>query len=137
MIPNRILPPATLRRFALALIAVLPLVAGCGGKKTEDAKTDVILSIRAVVVRTADLAEDDFEPFDPDQSPGRIRPFAPQTPKGAPSVPPMPNPAANPMPRPADAPPLQAAPPAPLKPQAAPAPAFQDEEDPEDPEDSG
>ncbi|MGA3402756.1 MAG: outer membrane protein assembly factor BamD [Acetobacteraceae bacterium] len=40
MIPNRILPPATLRRFALALIAVLPLVAGCGGKKTEDAKTD-------------------------------------------------------------------------------------------------
>jgi outer membrane protein assembly factor BamD len=40
MIPNRILPPATLRRFALALVAVLPLMAGCGSKKTEDAKTD-------------------------------------------------------------------------------------------------
>jgi outer membrane protein assembly factor BamD len=40
MIPNRILPPATLRRFALALFAILPLVAGCGSKKTDDAKTD-------------------------------------------------------------------------------------------------
>src|ERR1700739_2965071 len=40
MIPNRILPPATLRRFALALVAVLPLMAGCGSKKTEDAKAD-------------------------------------------------------------------------------------------------
>jgi type II secretory pathway component GspD/PulD (secretin) len=119
-------------------IASVPVVSDLLGHRSDvDTKTDVILSIRAVVVRTADLGEEDFEPFDPDQSPGRIRPFAPQTPKGAPSVPPMPNPAANPMPRPADAPPPQAAPPAPLKPQAAPAPAFQDEEDPEDPEDSG
>jgi outer membrane protein assembly factor BamD len=42
MIPNRIMPPATLRRFALALtlLALLPLVAGCGGKKAEDPATD-------------------------------------------------------------------------------------------------
>jgi len=37
MIPNRILPPATLRRFALALLAVLPLLAGCGSKQTDTA----------------------------------------------------------------------------------------------------
>jgi outer membrane protein assembly factor BamD len=37
MIPNRILPPATLRRFALALLAVLPLLAGCGSKKADTA----------------------------------------------------------------------------------------------------
>ncbi|HEY3847829.1 MAG TPA: outer membrane protein assembly factor BamD, partial [Acetobacteraceae bacterium] len=40
MIPNRILPPATLRRFALVMLAMLPIVAGCGGKKADDAKTD-------------------------------------------------------------------------------------------------
>jgi type II secretory pathway component GspD/PulD (secretin) len=119
-------------------ISSIPVLSDLLGHRSDvDTKTDVILSIRAVVVRTADLAEDDFEPFDPDQAPGRIRPFAPRAPKGPPSVPPMPNPAANPIPNPAYAPPPQAAPPAPLKPQAAPAPAIQDEEDPEDPEDSG
>lgn len=39
MIPNRIQLPA-LRRFALALLTVLPLVAGCGGKKTDDTPSD-------------------------------------------------------------------------------------------------
>jgi outer membrane protein assembly factor BamD len=36
MIPNRILPSALLRRFALVSLAVLPLVAGCGGGKKAD-----------------------------------------------------------------------------------------------------
>ena len=40
MTPNRILPSATLRRSALALLAVLPLVAGCGGKKADEAGAD-------------------------------------------------------------------------------------------------
>ena len=40
MTSNRTLPPATLRRFALALLFVLPLVAGCGGKKTDATATD-------------------------------------------------------------------------------------------------
>jgi type II secretory pathway component GspD/PulD (secretin) len=47
---------------------------------TKD-KTDVILSIRAVVVRKPDLAEDDFEAFDPDQAPGAGKPFEPKAAK--------------------------------------------------------
>jgi outer membrane protein assembly factor BamD len=49
MIPNRIQPPATLRRFALALLLVLPLVAGCGGKKADDSATDANASANAPV----------------------------------------------------------------------------------------
>ncbi|MDR3671971.1 MAG: secretin N-terminal domain-containing protein [Holophaga sp.] len=41
-------------------------------------KTDVILTLRAVVVRKPDLAEDDFEAFDPDQAPGANKPFEPK-----------------------------------------------------------
>ena len=44
-------------------------------------KTDVILTIRAVVVRKPDLAEDDFEAFDPDRAPNTGKPFEPKTPK--------------------------------------------------------
>ena len=47
----------------------------------EKDKTDVILSIRAVVVRKPDLAEDDFEAFDPDRAPNIGKPFEPQAPK--------------------------------------------------------
>ncbi|MDR3671876.1 MAG: hypothetical protein P4L36_13595 [Holophaga sp.] len=61
----------------------IPVVKSLLGHKTDDdAKTDVILSIKAVVVRKADLAEEDFEPFDPEQAPNRVRPFAPQTKAG-------------------------------------------------------
>jgi type II secretory pathway component GspD/PulD (secretin) len=57
----------------------IPVVQNLLGHKTDnDAKTDVILSIKAVVVRKADLAEEDFEPFDPEQAPSKVRPFAPQ-----------------------------------------------------------
>jgi outer membrane protein assembly factor BamD len=35
MIPTRILPAASLRRSSLVLLAVLPLLAGCGGSKSE------------------------------------------------------------------------------------------------------
>jgi type II secretory pathway component GspD/PulD (secretin) len=38
-------------------------------------KTDVVLTIRAVVVRKPDLAEDDFEAFDPDRAPNAGKPF--------------------------------------------------------------
>ena len=44
----------------------------------EDSKTDVILTIRAVVVRQPDLKEEDFEAFDPDQAGLETKPFAPK-----------------------------------------------------------
>ena len=50
-------------------------------------KTDVILSIRSVIVRKPDLQEDDFEAYDPDSAPSLAKPFAPQPVKTAPNVP--------------------------------------------------
>jgi len=50
------------------------------GKKS---RVDVILSLRAVVVRKPDLVEEDFEPYDPDQAPGALKPFAPKPEKKA------------------------------------------------------
>jgi type II secretory pathway component GspD/PulD (secretin) len=51
------------------------LLGHTDGKKS---RVDVLLSIRAVVVRKPNLVESDFEPFDPEQSPGSIKPFAPK-----------------------------------------------------------
>jgi type II secretory pathway component GspD/PulD (secretin) len=77
------------------------------------AKVDVILSLRAVIVRKPDLLEEDFEAFDPDQAPSQAKPFAPQAARTTPNVPmnvlpPVlpPSPAAQglPMPDPAYAP---------------------------------
>jgi outer membrane protein assembly factor BamD len=46
MIPNRTLSPAKLRHAAFVLLAVLPLLAGCGGgKKTDDAAADPNASV--------------------------------------------------------------------------------------------
>jgi type II secretory pathway component GspD/PulD (secretin) len=72
-------------------------------------KTDVILTIRAVVVRKPDLAEDDFEAFDPDRGPNIGKPFEPQAPKTRLNVPmnafpETPTPAASPVAKPAPAP---------------------------------
>jgi type II secretory pathway component GspD/PulD (secretin) len=106
-------------------ISDIPILGDLLGNhnNTKD-KTDVVLTIRAVVVRKPDLAEDDFEAFDPDRAPNAGKPFeAPVTkavnvPMNA--VPPVnaPAPAAKPTPAPTPAPQPQTAPPA-----AAPAPA--------------
>ena len=103
-------------------IASIPVVSDLLGHRDDvDTKTDVILTIKAVVVRTADLQEEDFEPFDPDQAPNRARPFTPPTEKrGAGEAP-------APAPRP-----VLAAPPAPAPPAAARAPELQDLPDDED-----
>ncbi|HWQ07681.1 MAG TPA: secretin N-terminal domain-containing protein, partial [Holophaga sp.] len=52
-----------------------------GHHYTNGAKTDVILTIRAVMVRRPDLGEEDFEAFDPDLATSQSGPF---TPKAAP-----------------------------------------------------
>jgi len=51
------------------------------------AKVDVILSLRAVIVRKPDLLEEDFEAFDPEQAPSQAKPFAPQPAQTTPNVP--------------------------------------------------
>jgi len=95
----------------------------------ERNKTDVILSIRAVVVRKPDLAEDDFEAFDPDRAPNAGKPFEPQAAKPvnvpmnaapAPKGPPAPRPAPAPQPAPAAQPAPPPAPPAVVPPAAVP-----------------
>ena len=68
--------------------------------------------MRAVVVRKPDLAEEDFEAFDPDLAPNAAKPFSPPETKGTPKVP---------MNAVAPSKPQPAAPAA--SPQAAPAPA--------------
>ena len=54
-----------------------------GNTKKSRTKKDVILTIRAVVVRKPDLQEEDFEAFDPDQAPSIAKPFAPKPEKAA------------------------------------------------------
>ncbi len=46
------------------------------------AKTDVILTIRAVLVRRPDLTADDFEAFDPDLAASKAGPFVPKPTEG-------------------------------------------------------
>ena len=49
-----------------------------GNTSRTTAKTDVILTIRAVVVRKPDFADEDFEAFDPEQAAGEKKPFTPK-----------------------------------------------------------
>jgi general secretion pathway protein D len=56
----------------------LPILGRLFGNNRKDkSRTDMILTLRAVVVRKPDLVESDFAPFDPDQTPTAIKPFAP------------------------------------------------------------
>ncbi len=49
-----------------------------GSNQKNKSRTDVLLTLRAVIVRKPDLGEEDFGPFDPDQAPGAAKPFAPK-----------------------------------------------------------
>ena len=49
-----------------------------GHRDDNDVRTNVILSIRAVLVRKADLTDEDFGPFDPDLAPNADKPFVPK-----------------------------------------------------------
>ena len=74
----------------------------------SDEKKDVILTIRAVVVRQPDLRESDFEAFDPDQAGLASKPFAPVV--SAAAAPQGPKPPAPPQPAAPPAGPDEAAP---------------------------
>ena len=99
-------------------ITDIPVIGGLlANHANEKDKTDVILSIRAVVVRKPDLAEDDFEAFDPDQAPGIGKPFEPKVPKTKLNVP-M-NAFQETQPKPATGAPVTVAPPSPAAAQWA------------------
>ena len=58
-------------------VADIPILGGLlSHHNNEDKKKDVILTIRAVVIRQPDLREVDFEAFDPDQAGMENKPFA-------------------------------------------------------------
>ncbi|HEX9081882.1 MAG TPA: secretin N-terminal domain-containing protein, partial [Holophagaceae bacterium] len=121
----------------------IPLIGHLlGNTRKNKAKTDVILTIRTVLVRRPMLTEQDMAPFNPDDATTRSGPFAPkrtaapvaadeppavEAPKKAPI--PAPAPAApaqgQPMPSPAGAPAPPAASPAPAVAQPTPAPTSQ------------
>ncbi len=105
-----------------------------GSNKKDKSRTDVILTLRAVIVRKPDLGAEDFGPFDPDQAGGPAKPFAPKPePKPLPAglmpegtapvkpVPAQPKPAAEAPKAPAEAPkaPVEAPKPEAAKPEAA------------------
>jgi general secretion pathway protein D len=87
-----------------------------GNNYRKRAKTDVILTIRAVLVRRPDLGEEDFEAFDPDLATSQAGPFVPK--KGNAGIPPKANGETSELPRVGIA--IPEAPPAPV-PAAPPA----------------
>jgi len=88
-----------------------------GNTRNSKAKTDVILTIRAVLVRKPVLTEQDMAPFNPDDATSKAGPFSPDPVKKAPTPPSIPAPLSKPIP-PAVTP---AAVPSPSQPSAAPA----------------
>lgn len=83
-----------------------------GNNYKKRAKTDVILTVRAVLVRKPDLRREDFEAFDPDLARAKAGPFAP---KAAPEAKlaktePKPGPKTDPKAAPAEAQPAASTP---------------------------
>lgn len=112
--------------WGLSNIPVLGRLFGNNYKK--HAKTDVILTIRAVLVRRPDLGEEDFEAFDPDLATSQAGPFVPKVAATtAPAATVTPTPAVAPAPAPAPTtPPATPSEPAPEAPLPAEPPEAQD-----------
>jgi len=105
----------------------IPLIGRLiGNTRNSKAKTDVILTIRAVLVRKPVMTEQDMAPFNPEDATAKAGPFAPEPAKKAPApkpvVPVTPQPARpSAPPAPQAAPPAQSpVPPPPATPPAAP-----------------
>jgi len=106
-----------------------------GNTRKNKAKTDVILTIRTVLVRRPVLTEQDLAPFNPEDATSRSGPFAPKKALGAasakdaaPAVPPAAGNGAKPVEGAPKAPPAST--PTPATPPAAPADAIQDKKAP-------
>ncbi|MDR3682713.1 MAG: secretin N-terminal domain-containing protein [Geothrix sp.] len=100
-------------------LADIPLIGGLfGNHNNNTAKTDVLLTIRAVLVRRPVMTEQDMAPFNPEDATAKAGPFAPEAAKKGPGSPAAPAP---PAPNQAPAPPSPA--PRPAVPVAPPAPA--------------
>ena len=66
----------------------IPILGNLLGSNFRDRnKTDVILTIRAVLVRKPDLVEEDFEAFDPEMAASQTGPFTPKSTPSAPAIP--------------------------------------------------
>jgi len=108
----------------------IPLVGRLiGNTRNSKAKTDVILTIRAVLVRKPVMTEQDMAPFNPEDATAKAGPFSPEPAKKAPA--PAPKPAAPVTPQPvrptAPTPaPAPAVTPAPVPPPPATPPAAPD-----------
>lgn len=104
----------------------IPLVGRLiGNTRNSKAKTDVILTIRAVLVRKPVMTEQDMAPFNPEDATAKAGPFAPEPTKkaAAPAPKPVAPAPASPVrpPAPTPAPPVTPAPvPPPATPPAAP-----------------
>jgi general secretion pathway protein D len=107
-------------------LADIPLIGSLVSNHNNNvAKTDVLLTIRAVLVRKPVMTEVDMAPFNPEDATAKAGPFAPAAVK-KPALPPAvttpaPTPTPNPAPTPAPKPPAPAAQP-PVPPPAAPTP---------------
>lgn len=108
-------------------ITDLPVIGRLlGNNYKQKAKTDVILTVRAALVRRPDVTAEDFESFDPDQATSKAGPFMPKdAPKELPKKPAEPTLPPPPAPRPPATTPdaIKGAPVAAAIPGAAPAPA--------------
>jgi len=90
----------------------IPLIGRLiGNTRNSKAKTDVILTIRAVLVRKPVMTEQDMAPFNPEDATAKAGPFSTEAPKKAPvaapkpaapaipaTTPPVPGPTATPAP---------------------------------------
>ena len=100
-------------------LADIPLIGGLfGNHNNNKAKTDVLLTIRAVLVRRPVMTEQDMAPFNPEAATAKAGPFAPVVPKKTPAPAPVSNPP-TPSPTPIPNPPATVVPPA-VPPQATP-----------------
>jgi len=118
-------------------ISDIPIIGSLlGNTSNQKDRTDVILTLRATIVRKPDLVAEDFEAFDPDQAPSATKPFAPAAEKKAlPSglvrdAAPPPARLGRPTDAPAPVPAPPAAAPAPPADAAVPAPATPDKASP-------
>ena len=81
----------------------IPLVGKLiGSNRSQKAKTDVLLTIRAVIVRKPDIQAEDWEAFDPDLATSKAGPFAPKSELKPALKPNAPSQVVTPAPKPAD-----------------------------------